>query len=256
MSILLTLAMQSMNSLIEKGEVQIEDLPNTSSEKLDLRGIVVDADHLAGWSLDMYDKFRNFADKANSPCLLVRDNTVLEFGGKQSEDSVERIRRLSVAANRLGCNAIAITPHFPKDEQIAAHIIEQLRSTMQYVERLELNLLLQPSEGMTSEPDSHIDIIKQVGGFRIGALPTFSAAIATGDGIGALQKLAPYAGAIIADFPTGRGKKAMSLEAGLQAVIDVGYSNTIALNYTGSGNPMPQLTKASKALYTYLEAGE
>ena len=253
MSILLTLALQSMNPLIEKGEVQIEDIPSTSSEKLDLRGIVVDADHLAGWSLDVYDKFRNFADKANSPCLIVRDNTVLKFGDQGSEESVERIRRLSVAANRLGCNAIAIKPYFPDDEQRVAHIIEKLRSTMQYVERLELNLLLQPCEGMTSKPDSHIDIIKQVGGFRIGALPTFSAAIATGDGIGALQKLAPYAGAIIADFPTGRGKNSISLEDGLRAVIDVGYSNMIALNYTGTGSPIPQLSKASKALYAYLE---
>ena len=170
-----------------------------------------------------------------------------------AEASIERIRRLSVAANRLGCNAIAITPTFPNNQHEVDEMVERIRSAMQGVERLELNLLLQPTEGMTSDPDKHIEIIKQIGGFRIGALPTFEFAAATGDGIDALRKLAPYAGGIVADFPCGRGKKKIDLVEGLAAVLEVGYSNTIALNYTGKGNVMKEITKVAKTMQAHLE---
>ena len=256
MSILLTLAMQSLNSSIEAEKIDIKDVPRLSEEKFGLRGIMLDAMHLSGWSLDAYDQFRNDADKANSPCLLLRDNSIMDLSPKSREESKERINRLSIAANRLGCNSIAITPYFPDSKDESNCIVQELRSAMQGVERLELNLLLQPCEGMTSNPSKHIEIIKQVGGFRIGALPTFASACATGNGLDALQKLAPYAGSIVADFPTSRGKGGFSLENGIKAVMDVGYSNTLALNYVGKGDPLTQLSKCSKKMNTFLEAME
>ena len=253
---LLTLAMQSLNGLIEGGDQDIQEIPNLSAGQLDLRGVLIDASHLSGWSFDAYDLFRNNADKAKAPCLLVRDNTPMDLTEGHEQESRERIQRLSVAANRLGCNAVAITPVFPDDENAVKFISLQLREAMQGVERLELNLLLQPTEGLTSDPDQQIEIIKQIGGFRIGALPTFSSASATGDGINALQKLAPYAGGIVADFPTGRGKKAIDLVKGLRAIQDVGYVNTVSLNYIGKGNPIQELNKASKKMHKFLEGGK
>lgn len=252
MTVLLTLAIQSLNPLIEDGSQNVLDIPKITSEKLDLRGVMIDAKHLAGWTMESYDTFRNNADKAKSPCLLVRDNTPMDLLGSR-ELSLERIKRLSVAANRLGCNAIAITPVFPENQNEVDLIVEQVRTAMQGVERLELNLLLQPCDGMTSDADQHIEIIKQIGGFRIGALPTFESAGANGNGIESLRKLAPYAGGIVADFPNGRGKKKIDLVEGLKAVLEVGYSNTIALNYTGKGNAMKEISKVVKTLRAHLE---
>tara|TARA_B110000495_G_scaffold44051_1_gene36169 strand:- start:3366 stop:4202 length:837 start_codon:yes stop_codon:yes gene_type:complete len=253
MTVLLTLAIQSLNPLLQNGTQDILDVPRLSSDDLSLRGVMIDAEHLAGWSLDSYDTFRNNADKAKSPCLLVRDNTIMDLLDNTNE-SLERIQRLSAAANRLGCNAIAITPKFPKDSVSVDAIVDNIRSAMAEVERLELNLLLQPCEGLTSDPDQQIEIIKQIGGFRIGALPTFQFASATGDGIEALRKLAPYAGGIVADFPCGRGKKRIELIEGLEAVLEVGYSNTIALNYSGKANPIKELKKVIGKMQTRLES--
>ncbi len=255
MTLLLTLAIQSLNSLIEGGELNILDVPNLASEKFDMSGVMIDAKHLSGWTMESYDTFRNNADKNNSPCLLIRDNYLMDLLDND-EESLERIARLSVAANRLGCNAIAITPTFPEDAQSVDSIVEKLRYAMQGVERLELNLLLQPCEGQSSDPEQHIEIIKQIGGFRIGALPTFDAASATGDGIEALRKLAPYSGGIVADFPNGRGKNKIDPVEGLKAVIEVGYSNTIALNYCGKGNSMKEIKKVAKQMQSYLKGNK
>jgi sugar phosphate isomerase/epimerase len=252
MTLLLTLAIQSLNQLIEGGRQDILDVPNLASEKLNLKGVMIDANHLSGWGQESYDRFRNNGDKAKSPCLLVRDNTSMDLIGVQ-DLSMERIQRLSVAANLLGCNAIAITPIFPDKKSAVDTIVKQLREAMAGVERLELNLLIQPSTGLSSDPDELIEIIKQIGGFRIGALPTFSAAGATGDGLEALRKLAPYAGGIVADFPLGRGKKTVDPIEGLKAVREVGYSNTIAINYLGKGDALKEIGKVSKKMLKYLE---
>ena len=252
MTVLLTLAIQSLNPLIEDGKQDLLEVPTLSAEKFNLRGVMIDAKHLSGWTMETYDQFRNNADKAKSPCLLVRDNSPMDL--LECEDaSFERIRRLSVAANRLGCNAIAITPTFPENQHGVDSIVERIRLSMQGVERLELNLLLQPCEGISSNPDQLIEIIKQIGGFRIGALPTFEFAGATGNGIEALRKLAPYAGGIVVDFPNGRGKKKVDPVEGLQAVLDVGYSNTVALNYTGKGDAMKEIKKVVNKMQSYLE---
>ena len=251
MTVLLTLAIQSLNTLINDGKQDIFDIPCLAESELGLRGVMVDSEHLSGWDQGAYDIFRNNADKAKSPCLLVRDNTPMDILG-DSESALERIHRLSIAANRLGCNALAITPKFPDEDQAVNFIIEQIRTAMIGVERLELNLLLQPCDGLTSDPDQLVEIIKQIGGFRIGTLPTFKAASATGDGISALKKLAPYAGGIVADFPTGRGKKNIDPVEGLKVVREVGYSNTLAINYLGKGPAIRELKKVVNRMHTYL----
>ncbi|MBT4531080.1 MAG: hypothetical protein HOC27_07720, partial [Phycisphaerae bacterium] len=89
MTVLLTLAIQSLNPLLEEGKQNILDVPTLATEKLDLRGVMIDAEHLSGWTLESYDAFRNNADKAKSPCLLVRDNSPMDLL-ENSEISLER----------------------------------------------------------------------------------------------------------------------------------------------------------------------
>jgi hypothetical protein len=252
MTLLLTLAIESLNPLIEKGEYEVLDSPEISSNQLGLRGVMVDADHLSGWSPEQYDEFRNAADKAHCPCLLLRGSRQLDLVGNR-EAARERIQRLAIAANRLGCNAVAITPIVTSDEQAVNTIVEELRDAMADVERLDLNLLIQPCAGLTSDPDELIDVIKRIGGFRIGALPTFSSASLTSDPLEALRKLAPYAGGIVADFPCGKGKKKLDPVEGLVAVCEVGYSNSIALSYVGSKNPLKEIEKVAVKMRTTLE---
>ena len=79
MTLLLTLAIQSLNKLIDEGSQDILDVPNLTSDKFDMRGVMIDARHLSGWTMETYDKFRNNADKNKSPCLLIRDNSPMDL---------------------------------------------------------------------------------------------------------------------------------------------------------------------------------
>ena len=253
MSVLLTLAVHSLDSLLGgKSAIDMLDVPNLAMERLQLRGLVIEAGHLRGWEVDRYDAFRDRADKSGCPCLLLRDRTTINLLDGDGASS-ERIERLAMAANRLGCSSVSITPRVQDDEAAIQMIVTRLRTALQSVERLQLNLLVEPAEGLTSDPDRHIDLIKRIGGFRIGALPVFSAAGATGEGLEALRKTAPYAAGIIADFPNGRGKKAVKPDEALRAIREVGYSNIVALEYTGKSDPIRELSKTREAMQAVLE---
>jgi hypothetical protein len=103
------------------------------------------------------------------------------------------------------------------------------------------------------------DLIKKVGGFRIGALPSFGAAAATGDAPGALRRLAPYAQAIeatIKSFSKAGKHDAWNLETCMNAVRDVGYQNTIGIDYVGRTDPVETIKRARDVLAKAIEAEE
>ena len=110
--------------------------------------------------------------------------------------AAERVRRLAVAANRLGCNALAIRCDARDTDEAFDQTAVELKDVMPAVERLELNLLIAPHTGLTGQTDRLTDLLKRIGGFRIGSLPDFGHAAESGDLVDALRKLAPYAGAV------------------------------------------------------------
>ena len=201
MSILLTLAIRSLATRMSKnGEEPLSlcDVPDFAIRHLQLRGLSVPASMLAGWSLTDLDKLRDRADKAGCPCLVLVEDAPLAFGSSTdvAEATSERVHRLAVAANRLGCNALALCCESVDSDESLERTAGHLKTLMPSVERFELNMLLAPAKGLTSCPDRLTELIKGVGGFRIGSLPDFAHAADSGDPVEALRKQAPNAGAI------------------------------------------------------------
>ena len=198
---LLTLAARSLRTLVAaNGEnaLSLMDVPDFSIKQLDLRGMNVPSSMLAGWSLEDLDELRDRGDKAGCPCLVLVEDKPLALGSDDAakvSSAADRVGRLAVAANRLGCNALAIRCTAPNTEEAFDQTADELKAIMPAVERLELNLLIAPHDGLTQRPDRLTDLLKRIGGFRIGSLPDFGHAAASGDLVEALRKLAPYAGA-------------------------------------------------------------
>ncbi len=257
---LLTLTAHSVHRLLDPSSdgLSLLDLPDYVISHLHLRGLNIDADMLAGWTLEQLDALRDQADKAGCPCLVLYDETPLSFLDSQFESSAERLRRLAAGANRLGCNAVSIRCDGPADDDDALEeTADSIRSLMTEIERFDLNLLLAPCEGLTMAPDRLTDLIKRIGGFRIGSLPTFEHAAASGNAVQSLRKLAPYAGAIHATvhgFTKDGEHKDYDLTECIEAVQSVGFVNTLAIDYTGNGDPVDNIEKARSALLAVIEA--
>lgn len=238
------------------------DLPEFAIKHLELHGLNVPASMLAGWPLEDLDRLRDRADKAACPCLVLVEDQLLSFGHKKQarrDEAADRVRRLAVAANRLGCNAVAI--HCEADDNDEAFELAgtEIRNVMPQVERFELNLLIGPAPGLTAKPDRLTDLIKRVGGFRIGSLPNFGHAAESGDAVDALRKLAPYAGAIHATVKGfGRNGKHEGYDLGecVSAIRSVGFLNTLAIDYTGDADPVKNIEKARQVLKAAIESDQ
>jgi len=242
------------------GKLTMLELPDFAIRELQLRGLNVPASVFAGWSLQDLDRLRDQADKAGCPCLVLIEDCPLPLGHADPahrEAAAERVRRLAVAAHRLSCNALAIACEGPDTDEAFDLVADELRNLMPQVERMELNVLIAPHEGLTFTPDRLTDLIKRIGGFRIGSLPSFGHAAATGDPIGALRKLAPYAGAVqatVEGFTPGGKHRGPDLAACVAAIRSVGFLNTLAIDYVGRKNPIEQIGKARVILQNAIDA--
>ena len=246
-------------STFEAGPQAILGLPRFAMEQLDLRGLSVSAGMLAGWSVADLERLRDAADKAACPCLMLSEPEPLGFG--DHEESVrraaaDRLLRLGAAAHRLGCNSVAIRIGADDSGEAFDRAAVAVKQAMPPLERMELNLLLIPHAGLCFDPERLTDLIKRIGGFRIGSMPTFAHAHETGDVVGTLRKLSPYAGAVHASVSkvTARGHGPWDLGACVEAIRSVGFSNTLAIDPIGTGDPIKSVERAAAQLRGVLEA--
>jgi sugar phosphate isomerase/epimerase len=264
MSILLTLSAGPwwLRPREDGSEPSLLELPQFAIRELELRGLNLQASMLAGWTLEELDRLRDRADKAGCPCLVLVEDQPLGLGDEDPavrNAARDRVGRLAVAANRLGCNALALRCDGPDDDEFLDRVAETVRATMPAVERMELNLLVTPGRGLTETPDRLTELIKRIGGFRIGSLPTFLHAASTGDPVETLRKLAPYAGAVhasVAGFARGGAHKGYDLRELVFAIRSVGFVNTLAIDYAGEGDAVEDIDKARRILQEAIDAEE
>ena len=263
MTLLLSLTTGSIRSLLDpKADPPrtLHDAPSYACGEFGLRGLSVEADMLAGWSVADLELMRNRADQAGCPCLVLIDRTpllVAEAVEDTRTDAAARLGRLAQGASRLGCNSVAVEIAVPTgDEDALERAIDTMQGVMTAVERLELNLLLAPSSGMTASAEGLSDLIKRVGGFRIGALPTYGDPVSSDDPIAQMRHLAPYAGAVhvrVEGFNKKGAHTGLDLAAGVAAAKAVGYQSNIAIDYVGA-SPAKDLPRAVEVLQAAVEA--
>ncbi|HVP74022.1 MAG TPA: TIM barrel protein [Phycisphaerales bacterium] len=267
MTMLLTLCAGSLRSRMAspsgKGNsgMRMLDVPSFVVKELQLHGLNIPASMLSGCSPADLDRLRDAADKAACPCLVLIEDTPRPLASPDDAErdaAASRVQRLAVAANRLGCNAIALKIEAPESDAAFDMAADQVRSMLPAIERLELNVLLAPHTGLTATTERLTSLIKRIGGFRIGSLPSFGASAAAGGGdpIEGLRKLAPYAGAIhatVEGFNKKGAHKSWDLAACVTAIRSVGFLNTLAIDYTGDGDPVPSIEKARDLLQAAID---
>ncbi len=255
--IVLTLSVGSLRPLLAAKDprcLTLLDVPRFAATELGLRGLNLPTGLLAGKAASDLDKLRDLSDKAGCPCLVLVEETPLGFGDPRTEVRAaieDRMRRLAAAANRLGCRDIAVRCLAAATDADFDRTAAGLKVSLHEIDRYDLNLLVIPTEGLTLDSGKLTDLIKKVGGFRIGSLPSFGHAHASGDLEKTLRKLAPYAESIDATVVGFKSDKAggekhlpFDLKVCVESVRAVGYVNTLALDYVGKGDLTEDLVRA------------
>jgi sugar phosphate isomerase/epimerase len=264
MTLLLSLTSRSLTSLLDPAADPprtLFDVPGFASAELGLRGLSINVDMLGGFGSGDLDSLRHRADQAGCPCLVLVDDTLLEVGHRDdavTEAASERLARLASAASRLGCNAVSIRVSIPRgDEEAFVRGTTVLQEVLVRIERQELNLLLAAGPGATDSSEGLSTLIKQVGGFRIGALPTYGDPMADEDPVEYIRKMAPYAGAIhlrCEGFKRGGAHRGLDLAAGVLAAKAVGYQSNLVIDFVGEGDPAAGIARAAEVLQAAIDA--
>jgi len=242
-TMLLTLWVKALKSKIAppggRG-LAITDIPKLARDELGLSGLVMSTDLLVGADRAMLSKMHEAADKAHCPILVLAETTSLPLASDDPDvvaKAQERCYRVAQAANWLQCAAFSIGVKCANDDDISEAAIN-LKPVSRRAEKLELNLCIAPGTDATASADRVTDLLKKIGGFRVGTLPDFTAAMSSEDPQTYLRRLAPYASAILisADLLLGETKPVQAKRTAKSAAAD-GDSNS-------TGKP----SKAKKAI--------
>lgn len=274
---LLTLNANCVRGLLQpsvKGRrpsLSIGDLPAFTRETLGLSGLALTTDLLVGYDRQALEAFRERADKAGCSCLLLIESDPQPLAELDSgEASVARMRRVVQAANLLGCNSAAVRIKAADNDGALEIVAKRLRQISEPAEKIEVTLLIAPSSGLTCQPERLTDLIKKVGGFRIGTFPDLQTAGASKEPAVYLRRLCPYAAVVSAstvkfvecDTPAPPGPEGRpgalqhepyALPPLIKAVASVGYEGTLAIDYRGEGDVTLGISRSRDALQAALD---
>lgn len=237
------------------------DLPVFARETLGLSGLSLVTDILAGFDTQRLEALRERADKSGCACLLLAEAEPQALGDAAAADAcVARLKRVVQAANHLGCNSVAVRIAAPDSDLLIEPIAKRLRQVSEPAERLDIALLISPGPGLTAQPDRLTELIKKVGGFRIGTFPDFQTASAAKDPVAYLRRLCPYASAVNAstvkfkDTPPDAPPvhESYELSSMVEAILSVGYDATLSVDYRGEGDLAIGIARTRAALSAML----
>lgn len=269
--LLVTASASAFRDRIERPDdsLGLLDLPAFFAGELGVKGMSIPASMLSGLGVNELEAIRDASDKARCPALLLIEDQPLGLADADPEirtQAVDRIRRLSSGAGYLGCAQLGLSIEGEDGDDRFELTASSVRQVMDSDQRFEVGVLLESRPGLTADPNRLTDLIKKVGGFRIGSLPDFRFAHDSGDFEGTLRRLAPYAGTILATVGASRrGEKPTSvakdrtpydLLAGLEAVLAVGYQHAICLDHAGGPNAATAISEARQQIEDFLDPGE
>jgi hypothetical protein len=204
---ILTLSARCLRSMLspagkgKKPSLDMLDLPKFTRESLGLAGINLSTDLLAGADRARLESIRERADRASCACLLLIEPDAQNFGSHDEAlvaAAIHRTTRVVEAAHILGCSSIAVRVKASDDDAALLRVAAGLKKVVERAEKLDINLLIAPEQGLTARPERVTELLKKIGGFRVGTFPDFQAAAAFGDSVGYLHRLTPYATSVCA----------------------------------------------------------
>ena len=247
-----------------KMALSVLDLPVFAKETLGLSGLNLPTDMLAGADSQRLENIRERADKAGCSCLLLieSDAQALSSDGEAGDAAGVRMGRVIRAAALLGCNSVAMKLKPAEGDKAFETTSKRLRKIVDNMEKLDISILIAPSDGLTSQPEKLTDLIKKVGGFRIGTFPDFQTASKAKDPVVYLRRLCPYASAVCAATVSFKARAEATEEAPappavhegydlaplVQAVSSVGYQGTLAIEYRGKDDVLRGVINSRDAL--------
>ncbi len=271
-----SLNVNSVRDLLRKrgrNALRVADLPRYTQEHLGLHALNLSTDLLKGMSRAEIEKIRDSGDKVGCTCLMLSEPDPMDMAAgrdRAGEGAIDRMTRVIKAGSLLGCNAVSLSISGADSDDAFELAVERMKQVLGVADTIDINVLIAPMKGLTEGADRVTELVKAIGGFRIGTLPDFQTAAQSGDPVNYLRRLTPYAPVVNAstlgfeepeprdetmknaDGLSGLDALAAELEAMdddlppvhvgydleplVGAIKAVGFDGNIALDYRGDGD--------------------
>jgi sugar phosphate isomerase/epimerase len=282
----------------------LTELPAFVRNELGLTGLLLTTDLLVGADRSRLMHILESADKAACPVLAIAEVNPLPLADpddRKADVAVERCLRVAQAAHWMGCSAFAVPVLAADTEDAMEQAADRLKGVARKAEKLDLNLCISPSAGLTKTPEKVGELLKKIGGFRIGTMPDFAAAADSADKIAYLRRLVPYASMVVASGvkfepvsgaataksepkakaaapAKAKGKSraakpepedetppapgpidvkhtAYDIREMASVLVSVGYEGPIAIDFRGTGDPVPGIMHIKGVLERLFDIG-
>ena len=283
-----SLNVNSIRDLLKKrgkNAVRVVDLPRYTKDHLGLQALNLSTDLLKGMGRSEIEKIRDSGDKVGCTCLMLSEPDPLDMAAgrdKAGDSAVERMIRVIRAGSVLGCNAVSLSILGKDSDDAFDQAVDRMKQVLEVADRIDINVLISPMKGLTEDPERVTELVKAIGGFRIGTLPDFQTAAESGDPATDLRRLTPSATVVNAStlaFEEGEASDEVmknaeglsgldALAAELEAMDDdvppvhvgyaleplvgaikgVGFDGNIALDYRGSGDGTLGVLQSKEAI--------
>jgi len=182
-----------------KRAMTVVDLPKYTHEHLGLRALNLSTDLLSGVGRSDLERIRDNGDKVGCTCLLLSEPKPMPFGDPKRDagnQCVDRMSRVLKAAHILGCNAASLKIKAKDNDDTFDLVCDRMRRVLEIADSIDINVLISPTDGLCADAERVTQLVKGIGGFRIGTFPDFADAAQTGDPVGYLRRLTPYASVV------------------------------------------------------------
>ncbi len=278
-----------------KRALALVDLPKYTVEHLGLSALNLSADLLAGMGRSDLEKIRDTGDRVGCTILMLSQSDPLLLGDPKDDKgdaAIDRAKRIITAATLLGCNSASISIKGKNTDPIFEQVTDRMKQVLEHADSVDINVLIAPTSGLTEDSERLTDLVKAIGGFRIGTLPDFQSAHASGDPGGFMRRLTPYASVVNAttlgfsdpSIDENAENKPDSIESGLTgldalaaelegmmdtpapvhegydlapmvaALAAVGFDGNIAIDYRGGGDGTLGVMQSRDALESAFES--
>lgn len=258
----ISLAAWSVHKLFYDGKLKQLDMPELCRKEWNISGLeLVNSFFASPQNNYLNDLKKRAADHGVKILLIMCD-------GEGDMAHADKAQRLLAARNHrkwvdiaavLGCHSIRCNSGGKAgDADSVKRCAENFSALVEYARPDKINIIVENHGGISSDPDSFIEVIKQVNDPLFGTLPDFGNFPKHIDKYEAVRKWMPYAKAVSAkcyDFDDATGAETLiDYPKMMKIVMEGGYRGFVGIEYEGGRLSEIEGVKACKKLLEKIRA--
>jgi L-ribulose-5-phosphate 3-epimerase len=242
----ISLAAWSVHRLFYAGKLKQIDMPELCRKQLDIDGLELVNSFFAS---PQYSYCKNLLKRAKDhgvKILLIMcdgEGDMAHADEKERLQAVRNHRKWLDIAQVLGCHSIRCNAGHaePGDAEAIKRCADSFSRLCELARPDKINVIIENHWGLSSDPDSLLEVVKRVDDPLLGTLPDFGNFPPEVDRYDAVRRMMPFAKAVSAkchEFDDAGNETGTDYARMMQIVLDAGYDEWVGIEFEGKADEL------------------